>query len=240
MNHAAAHAAVDELFVGNPKRARALRAHLDGCLECRAYYDRVAKGFRTLAGKPDEMTAEELQLFALVFPASAPAARWPLAPWAGALALAAAAALVLVVFRAPTDGFTARGGGSGGGGPALRPLCSRGQGAQVVVKDPAREPCSEGDRLAFFATGHGRRFIAVALLDEAGVEWVVSGAEGALGAGDAEVALPRTAQWRPGVRAVALWSGEPIDPQAAEPCVRGNCLREQERLELPLTPGSPK
>src|SRR5687767_13730192 len=109
MDHSSARAAVDDLFVGRARRLGELRAHLDGCLECRAHYDRTARAFRALNGRPEQMTPEELLLFAPALPEQAPArAHWP-ALFVGALATAAAAALVVFV-RADPEEFLPRGG----------------------------------------------------------------------------------------------------------------------------------
>ena len=236
MNHSSARAAVDELFVGRLRRTSALRVHLDGCLDCRGYYDRTARGFRALVGKPEEMTAAELRLFepAFPFPTVSPVRR--LVPWFGLAAVAAAALAVVLVQTGPAE-FTPRGGENKvGDQPVIRPLCSRQVEGRVVVGDPATGTCAKGDRLAFVATGHGRRFLALAVFDGEQVEWLVTGAEGALTAADVERVLPTVSTWRPGLRAVAIFGAAPIDPTVAEPCAKGSCPASLERSEIPLVP----
>lgn len=153
MNHASARASIESLFVGRPQSRGALRAHLDGCAECRAHYDRTARSFRALSGKPDEMTAEELWLFEPVFPPAAPA-RLRLPVVVGSmLALAAAAVLVVWVGAGPGESeFGARGNTPVAQRPGVRALCTHaGPDGQVVVS----ETCAAGDTLAFVASGKG-------------------------------------------------------------------------------------
>ena len=89
--------------------------------------------------------------------------------------------------------------------------------------------------MGFVATGQGRAFVAVALLEEGRLEWVISGPQGALPKGEPEVVLPNSATWRPGVRAVAIFSAASIEPAAAEKCAKGEeCPASLERLELAL------
>ena len=56
--------------------------------------------------------------------------------------------------------------------PEVRSLCSRQQGADVVVNDPLQGGCANGDRLGFVATGRGRPYLALALIDHPTGGWV--------------------------------------------------------------------
>ena len=241
MNHSAARSAVDDLFLGRGRKLSQLRSHLEGCVDCRAYYDRAAGAFRALTGKPEEMTPEELQLFTPVFLTQAESPMRRFAPWLGAMAAAAAVLVAGVVAgRSGPEEFTARGGVRGNEHPAVRALCSRQEGSKVVIAgDPAQGACAAGDRLAFIALGHGRPYVAVALLDGEKVEWMVSGPQGALTTSQEEVVLPNASTWRPGLHAVALYGASPIDPATAEPCAKGACPGTLERTEIPLSSRAP-
>lgn len=94
-----------------------LRAHLEGCAECRREYDRLSMQARILAGDPHgtkSSAARELQrLMGVLEPATAPAPV-PRPRWVWGLA-AVAAALLLVVglrTRAPAEEISLRGGPS--------------------------------------------------------------------------------------------------------------------------------
>lgn len=224
MNHDEARASIDGLFSGDPASREPLRRHLEGCAECRAYFDRTARAFRLLAGKPDEMTPEELAFFAPPLPAATVTRlRWPVL---GAV-LAAAAAVTVVVWSTPSE-FTARGTTTTQEAQTtVRALCSHVADAGVVIS----ERCAEGDRLGFVASPGLRRFVAVALVDGTGaVEVVLSGAEGVLGA--EEAVLAQSASWRPGVKVVALSSKVVITEELAERCARGECPDSVQRQEL--------
>jgi hypothetical protein len=240
MNHAAAKSAVDELFIGRGRRLPQLRAHLEGCVECRAHYDHTAHAFRALTGKPDEMTAEELSLFAPIFPDQVPVrARWPLV-WLGGLA-AAAAALVLFVQPPPPSPseFNARGGTPSVHRSSARALCSHGDESAPEITDAVEGKCLAGDRLLLVAAAKGQRYVAVALVDGNGrIEPVVSGADGAL-TGEREAVLPNGSIWRPGLRALAIFGDAPIAPAVVEQCARGDCPSALERREIPLERSGP-
>jgi hypothetical protein len=240
VNHEAARAAVDALFTGELKRGPELRRHLDGCLECRDYYDKTARSFRTISGNPEEMTAEELQLFAPAMPAmkveEPVLARF--IPWIGAIGAAATVALVAVVMTGKPTGklpgeFQARGETKVKVQASVRPLCSRQEGEKVVIADPGAGACVEGDKLAFVASGRGNGYLAVAVLDGEKVEWISNGV-----VGTDEAPLSGASSWKPGLRAVVLLSDEPIE--ASDACAKGTCRKTVERTELPLSPGAPR
>jgi hypothetical protein len=231
VNHDKARSGVGELFAGRGKRLPELRSHLEGCPDCRNHYDRTALAFRSLGGRPDEMTAEELALFGAVFPQQAPApARWPML-WLGGLA-AAAAALVVFVQHPPSE-FNARGGPALATQSSARALCSRITNGDLVVGDAAS--CTDGDRLSFVALPKGPRFVAVGLVDQANkFELVIGGSQGALEAGQTEVVLPSSTTFRPGMRAVAIYANAPIHPAVVEKCAREECPASLERRDVPL------
>lgn len=182
MNHASAKESIESLFVGRPPSRGALRAHLDGCAECRAHYDQAAKTFRALSGKPDEMTAEELWLFEPVFPPAAPARFRVPVVLGSMLALAAAAVLLVWVGSQPGESeFGARGNTPVAERPAVRTLCSHaGPDGQVVVS----ETCAAGDTLAFVASGKGKVSVEV---DGKVISATVDGPD---------TVLPETVPWR--------------------------------------------
>lgn len=224
MNHETARAGIDALFIGQLGGAEELRAHLDGCDECRAYFDVTAHTFRALTGKPDEMTEAELAFFAPPLPAM-PVTRLRNAPLLGGL-LALAAAVTLVVWLRPSE-FGARGTETPPAAQtSVRALCSHDvEDAGVVV----RESCQDGDRLGFVAKAGSKRFIAVVLVDGASTEVLISGTDGALH-GDEEV-LSAAASWHSGARVVTVFADAPISADVARACVEGAC--ELERRELP-------
>ena len=240
MNHAKARTAVDELFIGRGHRLGELRAHLDGCLECRAHYDRTARAFRALRGRPEEMTAEELSLFAPAFPEQAPTrGRFPLV-WIASLATAAAAALELYVKFEPPE-FNARGGTHVAVTTSVRALCSHeNPDGPPPITDAIERPCQPGEHLGFVLSAPGQKFVALALVDSAGkVEVIVSGAEGELFGSELEGAPSSPSGWRPGLRVVTVAGQTPIDADLAARCARGQCPASLDRREIPLGQSKP-
>ncbi|MEW5851031.1 MAG: FecR domain-containing protein [Myxococcota bacterium] len=92
-----------------PAREQELRAHLDGCAECRAYYDRQATLFRALAGNPAAPTPrQQAQLMQRILarthgepvppPVVAAAPQFRARPWALAWLGTCAVAATLVLW----------------------------------------------------------------------------------------------------------------------------------------------
>ncbi len=233
MNHDAARSAIEALFKGQPKHRAELRAHLDGCLECRRYYDNTARAFRSLTGAPGEMTREELWLFEPALPEAEARFRWPV--WLGGVGLLAAAALALVVFRPGGDaGFTARGGQPQAAHPGLRAFCTR---AGKVVGEAGSGSCQAGDAVVFSVVPSGRKYLALVVGGGEKPEPVVSGEPGKLAA-QGEVVLPNGATFAPGRTAVAVFGGAPISSELAERCLTaGSCPKELERVEVSFSGG---
>lgn len=215
MNHAAAKASIEALFVGRPQSRGALRAHLDGCAECRAHYDQTARTFRALAGKPDEMTAEELWLFEPIFPAAAPSRFRVPALVVSALALAACAVLVVYVRGEPEGEFGARGQTPVADKPAVRALCTHAVEGKTVVS----ASCGAGDTLAFVGSGKGA--VAVVVDGRTVVTANVSAPD---------TVLPQTLPFAPGLKVFAVTGTE--DKAAAEACAQGSCGSGLERTEV--------
>lgn len=237
VNHASARAAVDELFIGRGRRLRELRSHLDGCVECRAHYDRTVGAFRARSGKPDEMTAEELSLFGPKFREGSPVrAKWPLV-WLGGLAVAATAVLVVFIRQPPPPEFNPRGTHAPlPEQPTTRALCLHGDD---TVGDAAEGGCTDADRISFVAVGRGKRFVAITLVAaNAKVEVVVSGEAGALEE-EKEAFFPRVSAWRPGARAVAIYGDAAISAELAQRCAVRDCPASLELREIPLVRSKP-
>lgn len=237
MNHETARQGIEQLFIGEGRDLPALRAHLEGCEPCRQVFDATARAFRALGGKPDEMTSEELLLFAPPLPA-APVTRlrWPAPVLSAVLAVAAALTLVVWLRPPPQSEFSPRGTTAPTAvRTAVRALCSR----EVDGKLSVTEACAAGDRLAFTATPGAHRFVGVALVEGADqVEVLISGAEGALTPGE-DAVLPNATPWRAGLRVVVLTADEPITPELARRCAQGECPASLERRELPLGAPTP-
>lgn len=148
----------------SPEEERALRAHLPGCAECTARYERQLELSRALPGAP---SAEDRLGAALGFapaPARAPSRRWW---WVGALV--PIAAVLVLFFRAPVDdGFTARGADAG----VLSWL-------EVYVVSPQSKPrpasgvMQASDALAFaYRNPDGHQWLMVYGVDASGeVRW---------------------------------------------------------------------
>jgi hypothetical protein len=168
MTHADARALVERQFEAGPLpplEAQALRAHLRGCAECRRHYDRAVDLESLLEGR-DAPRAQVERLVALGPPVVSKRRR---AFWiAGAMAAAAALAVVLWP-RAEAPDLQARGGGPTAGGSF----------AMYVLRDGVPRPTGEtvrvGDRLLFAYTnlsGSPNRFLVIAGRDAAGhVHW---------------------------------------------------------------------
>jgi hypothetical protein len=234
MNHDSARLAIDALFAGKGRKRAELRAHLDGCLECRAVYDRTARAFRTLAGRPEEMTSEEQWLFEPELP-EAPQQRSGLASYFfGGLATLATVGLLVVVSQGPPE-FASRGNDAPQLEPGGRAFCVRDGAAPAEALAGA---CQDGDRLLFAVTGQGRGYAAVVVQAGDKAEVVVSGSTGVLPAGP-ETVLSQASIWRPGQRAVAVFSASPIEPADAERCAKGECAPGLEPAAVPLSPARP-
>lgn len=229
MNHDSARLAIEAVFQGQGRKRSELRAHLDGCLECRAFYDRTARAFRALSGRPEEMTPEELWLFEPELPEAPPARRTFSAALFGGLATLAAVALLVVVSPGPPE-LVPRGGERPALQPGGRAFCARDGVGPVEAQ---RGGCHEGDRLLFALAGQGQRHAAVVVLDGERAEVVVAGAEGALPA-EPETVLGQASTWRAGARAVAIFSSSPVAASDAERCARGECGPGLVRASIPL------
>ena len=194
MTHDEAQAQIAALFEGaGSADGEALREHLQACEACRARYDQTALTLRRLLGAPDEMTPEELALFAPPLPPAPPA---PLRRHLPALALALAACLAGAVVwwssgaSPAADGFGVRGGPAPRARPASRAVCLRGE--QVV------SPCSAGDTVAIAVTPLG--FTHVKLL--AGDRVVGEGDVGE----QPDTPLPWTVAWSEGLKLEVVFS----------------------------------
>lgn len=229
MDHGSARLAIDALFQGQGRKRSELRAHLDGCLDCRAHYDRTARAFRALAGRPEEMTPEEQWLFEPALPEEPKApSRFPALLYGG-VATIGVVSLMLVLAQPEESKFAARGGAKAALQPSARAFCARGG---QPVGEAAAGLCQPDDRLLFSLTGQGRAYAAVVLVEGERTSVLVSGAEGALAAGQPEVVLGKAAVWRPGLAAVAVFSDSPIAPADAERCARGDCALERAPISL--------
>ncbi|MFT3836951.1 MAG: hypothetical protein QM723_08135 [Myxococcaceae bacterium] len=235
MNHSDARAAIEALFSGERPKQADLRAHLDGCLECRGYYDNAARAFRAVSGRPDEMTEEELWLFQPAFPEVEAPAGFRVPVWlSGALTVALAASIVFVFLHSRKDDeFGARGNKPVRQHAAMRLVCAReGQ----VVGEPSQGSCQAGDALMFAARPSSKRYVAIAIDRGQGAapEVVVDNLDGELGFDDERVLL-KSAPFSVGLRGVAVFGEQPVPGAQALQCLdEKSCPRELERVELPL------
>jgi hypothetical protein len=229
MNHDSARLAIDALFSGKGRKRAELRAHLDGCLECRAHYDRTARAFRALSGRPEEMTPEELWLFEPELPGMVvERPRWT---WLfGGIATLAAVSLLIVVNQPPE--FASRGNDHPAPAkPGARAFCTR-DGAPAPLEADTGQ-CQEGDHLVLSLTGQGRHAAAVVVVDGDKTESVVSGSAGTLSA-EPETVLSVPSSWKPGLKAVVIFSASPIEAADAERCAKGECGASLERADVSL------
>jgi hypothetical protein len=153
------------------RREQAMRAHLPGCAECRAFYDRwlVVSDLDPAAPSDEDRLARGLGLPVRRAPASGVRL---FTVFAG---LAAAAAIALFVLRpaAPdgvSGGFVARGAGAGAVAPELAVYrIAGGSPAGAGAPEPIADTIHAGDEVAFAyrnPTGKGR--LLVFAVDEHG------------------------------------------------------------------------
>jgi hypothetical protein len=153
-------ALVDRHFAldSRPEEEADLRAHLDSCPTCRAYYDRhlLLARLDPAAPRVEERIAAGLGL-------RARPARWPL-PLGLAAVSAAALVLVMARGRSPADSeFGVRGGPGAAPGPALQIFCTSCGHPPVRVID--RVPASA--TLAFsYQNPAGKKHLMVLAVDD--------------------------------------------------------------------------
>lgn len=233
MNHSDARAAIEALFSGEQPKQADLRAHLDGCIECRGYYDNAARAFRAVSGRPDQMTEEELWLFQPAFPEVEAKAGFRIPVWlSGGLTVALAASIIFVFLQSrKTDEFGARGNKPVRQHAAMRLACARdGQ----VVGEPSQGSCQAGDALMFAARPAAKKYVAIAIDRGQGPETVVDNLDGELGFDDERVLLKSTS-FSAGLRGVAVFGEQPVPGAQAAQCLDEKaCPKELERVELPL------
>jgi hypothetical protein len=213
MTHDEAKAQVSALFEQRPHEVQhtALREHLAGCADCRAVYDRIAMTVRRLSGRPDEMTPEELSLFAPPLP---PAKVVPLFRTGPIVGLALAAGLAAAVFWFSSqrhEEFTPRGNGlPPPAAPALRVLCAHEE------KLGPLDACVDGDKLLFAVTPRGRAQVGL-LVDGALVGAMATEPNGS------DEPLPWSATFHTGVKVQAVFAATPVDAASALSCAKGSC-----------------
>lgn len=174
---------IDEIIVGDvpPAEWEELRAHLRGCSDCRARYDRVALAERMLSGGPAALYQPSQASFerigaAVLDGAAAKESAWQrlvqwLAPtqrWAVGVAAAAALVLVPVLLRTSkpaADGFQARGGAPHERSAGLRAFCL---GAEGVTPR-----CTRDSQLKLTVSNAGKfgRVFLVGLDDDWAPKW---------------------------------------------------------------------
>lgn len=239
---------IDEMIVGElePATWNELRAHLAGCVACRARYDRVALAERMLYGGPAALASPSPAALArigaaVVDGAAAPKPAWqralawmaPTQRWATGVAAVAAAA-VLIPFlarspRPPADGFQSRGAPAHERTAGLRAFC---------IGDEGVTPrCARTTQLRLTVSNPGRfgRVFVVGFDDEFNPKWYaprppeqqsVAAPDGV----DQQIgpAVKLGINHEPGrVRIYALFSDAPVTTQEVE--AAADRLREQGR-----------